>query len=366
MIDDLHRFARRARLVAIGALCLAGAPGTGAQEMPAVPVRYTVTRDHPVVRIVRLPGTVESRTLSLVASEVDGLVVELPVREGRSVRQGEPLARLRSTSLELRLAAATAELKEARARAGQAERALERARDLLRSGVASQQQYDDALSESTARQGRVEQLEAESERLRFDVEHCTVRAPFAGTVVAERTEVGEWIRVGSPVVEMASLDELEVRVEVPERHFRHLKRGSPATILLEAEPGRTLEGRISAIIPRADPQARTFPVKIRIPNREGRIAVGMLTQVSLPAGESYRATIVPKDALINQGRETIVYLLNGDSTVTRAAVEAGAGVGEWIAVSGPVAPGQKVVTRGNERLQPGQKVRGEPLEYDLP
>ena len=51
---------------------------------------------------------------------------------------------------------------------------------------------------------------------------------------------------------------------------------------------------------------------------------------------------------------------------TRAAVQTGAGVGSWIAISGPVAAGQKVVTRGNERLQPGQKVRGEQLEYDLP
>jgi RND family efflux transporter MFP subunit len=157
-----------------------------------------------------------------------------------------------------------------------------------------------------------------------------------------------------------------VRIEVPERHFSSLNPGATATVTFDALPGLSVSGRVSAIIPRADPQARTFPVKVRIGNRDGRIGVGMLAQVSLPAGESYRATVVPKDAVIRQGAEQIVFTINGSGAVERAAVTTGAGLGEWIVVEGPVRPGQKVVTRGNERLQPGQPVRAEPLEYRLP
>jgi RND family efflux transporter MFP subunit len=185
-------------------------------------------------------------------------------------------------------------------------------------------------------------------------------------VVAERTDMGQWVDVGGPVVELMSLEELEVRVEVPERYFRNMRRNGGARVTFESLPGMDVEGVISAIIPRADTQARTFPVKVRIPNRGGRIAVGMLAQVSLPAGESYRATVVPKDAVIRQGDEQIVFTLNGDGTVQRAAVSTGPGLGEWIVVEGSIRPGQKVVTRGNERLQPGQQVIAEPLEYRLP
>lgn len=334
--------------------------------MPPSPVRYTEAREHAVRRAVQLPGTVESRTVSVVASEVEGLVTDFPHREGETVAKGEPLARLRTTSLELRREAAQAQLKEAEARRKLAQRNLERARELFEAKVFSQQQLDDALYESNAWQGRVEALTAEIAQISHDIDRGTIRAPFAGAIVGERTQVGEWVAKGDPVVEMMSLDDYEVRVEVPERYFANLKVGTAATVTFEALPGIEVSGRISALIPRADPQARTFPLKVRIPNRGGKIGVGMLAQVLFPSGESYRATLVPKDAVVNQGAQKVVYLMNGDNTVSLVRVETGAGVGAWVEVRGPLQPGQRVITRGNERLRPGQVVRGEPLEYELP
>ncbi|MFQ5778642.1 MAG: efflux RND transporter periplasmic adaptor subunit [Terriglobia bacterium] len=348
------------------ALVMGAAVSDRAQQMPPSPVGYTEARQHTVRRAIRLPGTVESRTVSLVASEVSGLVVEYLAREGDTVGKGQPLARLRTTSRELQLQAAAAQLREAEARQKQAERNLERARDLFESEIFSQQQLDDSLYEFNAWQGRVDSLNAQIAQIKFDIERCTIRAPFAGIVAAERTEVGEWIDVGDPVVEILSLAELEVRVEVPERYFRNLNPGARATVTFESLPNTSVTGRISAIIPRADLQARTFPIKVRIPNRRGRIGVGMLAQVSFQAGESYRATVVPKDAVIRRGPQQFVYLVNGDNTVSMVPVRTRAGVGDWVAVEGALQPGQKVVTRGNERLRPGQVVQGQPQEYELP
>lgn len=351
---------------ALAGLWLLAALPAAAQGPPASPVRYTEVRAQSVRRAITLPGSVESRVSGVVAAEVAALVIELAAREGDHVAKGAPLARLRTTTFEVRLQAAEAQLKEAEARMKQAERNLERARELFASKVISQQQLDDASSEFTAWQGRVEQLQATITGIKLDLERCTIRAPFDGVVVAKRTEVGEWIAEGAPVMEMVSLDELEVRVDVPERYYRLLSLGARATVTFESLPGVTVSGVISALVPRADPQARTFPIKVRIPNREGRIGVGMLAQVSFAGGESYRATLVPKDAVIQRGTQQFVYLLNGDNTVSMVTVETGAGVGAWVAVEGSLQPGQKVVTRGNERLQPGQRVQGQPLEYQLP
>jgi RND family efflux transporter MFP subunit len=337
-----------------------------AQEWPASPVRYTEAKEYPVRHMIELPGSVASRTESLVASEVEGLVVELAAREGRTVRKGQAIAKLRSDQLELRLEAAEAALREAEARLTQAESNLERSKDLFASEVLSQRQLDEATSEFHAWQGRTERLTAEIARIKLDIERSTVRAPFAGVVVAEHCEVGEWIDQGDPVIELISLYDLEVRVDVPERYFRNMNPGAEATVRFESLPGYELVGKVSAVVPRANPQARTFPLKVRIKNKDGKVGAGMLAKVSFPAGESYAATVVPKDAVLTRGSQRFVFLLNGDSTVSRVPVETGVGVGAWVEVRNELRPGEKVVTRGNERLQPGQRVQGEPLEYELP
>ena len=337
-----------------------------AQEWPASPVRYTEAKELPVHRLIELPGSVESRTESLVASEVAGLVVDLAAREGQTVRKGETIAKLRSDQLELQLEAAEAELREAEARLTQAGSNLDRSKDLFNSEVLSKRQLDEAMSEYDAWRGRTERLQAMIARIQLDIERSTVRAPFAGVVVDERCEVGEWIDKGDPVVELISLYDLEVRVDVPERYFRNMKRGAEAIVRFESLPGYELTGKVNAIIPRANPQSRTFPLKIRLKNKDGKVGAGMLAKVSFPTGESHSATVVPKDAVITRGVERYVYLINGDSTVSQVSVETGVAMGDWVEIQSEVKPGAKIVTRGNERLQPGQRVQGEPLEYALP
>ena len=365
----MFRSLRHAVGVVASFALVTGASITGLAAQPGMgpsPVRYTEAREHLLRRTVRLPGTVESVSMSLVASEVEGLVMELPAREGMRVEKGAILARLRSTNLELRLRATESELREAEAREQLAERELERARDLFKDELFSQQQLDSAEFEYNARVGKVGQLQADMARLKDDFERSTIRAPFDGVVVVEHTEVGQWIEVGGPVVELHALSRLEVVVEVPERHFGDIRLGTTAAVFVESIDGLDVEGRVTAIIPRAIPQARTFPVKVRIPNPNRRIGIGMLTQVALPIGEEYLATIVPKDAVILQGGQRLVYVIGDDNTASVLLVKAGAGAGEWIAVDGPLEPGARVITRGNERLRPGQPVIGEPLEYVLP
>jgi RND family efflux transporter MFP subunit len=309
---------------------------------------------------------VDSRTTSQVATTIAGLVVEYPGREGVRVKKGDVLAQLRQKTRELSLQSTEGQLGEAQARLDQAETNLDRAKDLFESKVISQQRYDDAMFEVNAWQGKVAQLTADRARLEDEVERSIIRAPFSGVVVQEMTEIGQWVKQGDQVVELLSTSNLEVIVDAPERYFRLIKPGTKARVRFGSLPGLEISGTVSAVIPRADSAARTFPLKVRISNRRGRIGVGMLAQVSFLAGEAYKATIVPKDAVVTQGPNRMVYLLNGDGTVDPVSVQTGEGAGDWIAVEGPVQPGQKVITRGNERLRPGQPVQAEALSYKLP
>jgi len=342
-----------------------------AAQPSAAPVGFTEARQYRVHRRLALPGSVEASLISRVASEIAGLVTEVPVREGDQVRKGDLLARLSERSLELSLRAARAQLDEAEARQRLAERNYERARELSALGVFSRQQLDDALYEFRAWQGRIDHLRAEIDRIGYELERSRILAPFDGVVIARHTQVGQWLRVGDPVAELLSLEELEVVVNVPERYYRAVRAGAPARLMLDALGGAVLRGRVSAVIPRAEPQAHTFPVRVRFSDETRRIAAGMLAQVELDGvfetGEGPRlATIVPKDAVVREGTELRVYVLDGDGVAKAVAVATGAAVGSWTEVRGPIAPGQKVITRGNERLRPGQRVVGERVDYPLP
>ena len=351
--------------VALFALLLLVAVHARAQGTGPSPVRTTEVRSTEMRDTVRLPGDVAAHVEALLASEVAGLVVDLPARDGTRVRRGDVIARLRSDALELRLEAARGQRTEAKARLDRAERQLGRARDLIASDAIAPEQLDDALSEFNAWQGRQQQLDAEIARIELDIERCAIRALFDGVVVEERTQVGEWIDVGAPVVAVVAVDELEVHVDVPERFFAQLRPGITVHVSFESIPGRIFDARLAAIIPRANANARTFPVELALKDPDARIGIGMLANVDMPVGEPRAAVVVPKDAVVSGPQGRVVWLFE-DGNVRSVPVRTGDAVGAWIAVEGEVGEGDVVVVRGNERLRPGMAVTAEPLEYELP
>ena len=335
-------------------------------EMPPAPVRFTEARAHEVRRTISLTGSVESRRTSVVATEVAGAVARLYAREGDPVERGAAIAGLRSEEVRLRLEAARGQLQEAEARQRLASSQLDRSRGLFDEEIISQGELDDAVSEYEAWSGRVTQLRSDVSRLEIDLRRATVRAPFAGVVVREHAAEGEWLGIGDPVAEMVDLDDLEVTVEVPESYYAGLAAGGAARVVFASLGGYEVEGAIRAVVPRASAQSRTFPVKISLDNTERRIGAGMLAQVHLPVGEPRPAVIVPKDAVAAQGRDKVVFVIGEGEVVMPVVVRTGAAVGAWIAVEGGVEAGARVVTRGNERLFPGQTVMPEAMEYEAP
>jgi RND family efflux transporter MFP subunit len=348
------------------ALFLGCAVSVSAQPGAPSSVHYTEARTHQFGQRVQLPGTVRANLVSIVASEVAGPVVELSVREGETVEPGQVMARLQRRGVEIQLREAEAQLREDEARMNLAERTLERTRELLSKGAVSRQDLDDARYEFDAWQGRTERLRAAIDQLEYDLERTEIRAPFAGVVTREMTQVGEWIEVGGGVVELLSLGDLEVLVDLPERYFGGVRVGTRARVGFESLPGLSINGSVTAVIPRADERARTFPVKLRIPDSGGRVGIGMLAQVELNLG-GVSGTIVPKDSIVRENQELFAYVLEGEDVVRRVSVRTGPAVGAWIEVSGGVRPGQKIVTRGNERLRDGQAVvaQMDRFEYSL-
>jgi multidrug efflux pump subunit AcrA (membrane-fusion protein) len=385
-------------------------------EDRASPVEVAPVEEREVAAPRTFVGSVVPSRFSLVGSEVEGHVLEYFAEEGRRVEVGAELARLRTDVIEARLAAARAELEirrheltelengsrpeeinQSRARVEEVEAQveirkwkLEAAQRLFDQDTISEDELRDARSalrvaehllnalraalalvEEGPRPERIAQARArvdvqaaEVRRLEDEEGKHVIRAPFAGWIVAERTEVGQWLDRGGAVVEIAALDEVDVLVHVLEDYVGVLRPGLEVTVSFGALPDLPLElttGTIDAIVPRADARSRTFPVRIRLANRRDGdfvlLKAGMFARATLPVGKPVEALLVPKDALVLGGPSPIVYVVDPVSSEVRPVpVELGSAYEGMVQVTGALEVGQQVVTKGNERLRPGQKV----------
>ncbi|GIW79686.1 MAG: hypothetical protein KatS3mg105_1493 [Gemmatales bacterium] len=355
-------------------------------------------------------GTIMPVRVSTVGSAVDGRVAEFLVNEGDYVRAGQPIAKLRQQLIEADVAAARAdldlrqvelkelvsslpvEIEQAKARLALAEAALrfakakrQRNQTLVGRGVSREDLEESAslaeqaqanLEEAKAalkilqgpRQQRIAQAKARVasqqallDRLEEQLERHTIRAPFDGYITAEFTEVGQWLKPGDPVVEIAELAEVDVQVGVLEDYVGFLREGQTVRVDVGALPDRTFTGTIQLIVPKGDLRSRTFPVKIRLKNKKlGKknvlLKAGMFARVTLPVGElDKEAYFVPKDALVLGGSRHLVFVVK-QGIARRVPVELGLAHEDWIEVKGELSDNDVVVVQGNERLRPGQKV----------
>ena len=409
----------------IAVLACVNALWSNAQDVAdKVVVRAVVERKVDSAR--RIVGDVVPLRKSTIGSAVAGRVVEFLIDQGVAVKEGQPLAQLRTETLGIELAAAQAELlvyqqrlaelkngalpediAEARAKLLGAEAVMKntaarvkRITSLRETSAVSEDEYGDKVERAEAarqlflaaeaalkrvengpRPEQIAQAEAQVQLQQQQIKLIedriakhTITAPFDGYVSAEHTEVGAWIQQGDPVAEVIQLNAVDVRAPVPAEQALRLSLGQPIRIEFPERNGEIFVGRLKRVVPAADPRTRTFPLYIRldnpIDNGAPRLMAGMLARVNLPTGEKRSLSLVPKDAIVLDGRRQVVLVVEGaskagDSGVVRsAAVELGVADGELIQVSGSLQAGDLVVVLGNERLDHGSPVKIAQVQVD--
>jgi RND family efflux transporter MFP subunit len=404
-----------AALASVALVCVTVRIAAG-QAPPATLVAVSPSVEREVAASQTVVGTVMPLRKSTIGSAVDGRVIEFPLNEGDRVERGGVLAQLLTDTIQLELAAAEAELElrkqelaelqngtrpeeieqakarmtsaharwryaEARRvradRVGQAMSDEER-EEMAALAVEAEQAYLDAknahqLAVEGPRKEQIAQAAAQVavqqatvDRLKDQIEKHTVIARFPGYVTAEHTEIGQWVKQGDPVAEVAALDEVEVVAQVVEQFVPYIRTGMEVGVEIPALSEKSFSGVVSAIVPQADVQARTFPVKVRVKNElsdDGPLVKsGMYARVLLPAGSKQKATLVLKDALVLGGPQPVIFVVDASpdakqGKVRPVPVKLGTSTGNMIQVTGELQPGQLVAVQGNERLRPGQDVR---------
>lgn len=404
-------------LVAAFAVLIFSAQAVRAQRGPAaVAVAEIIQKEAGSGQV--FVGTVQPIKRSVIGSAVGGRVAEFPVNEGDFVKAKAPLAQLLTNTIELEVAAHEAELQLRKHELAELENGsrpdeIKRAKALMLAAKAeseyqtkrrkrleslyarkavndddiqqvvsesirADEMYEEAqaafqLAAEGPRKEKIDQARARVaiqqalvDELRSKVVKHTIKSPFDGYVVAEHTEVGQWVNSGELVAEVIALDQVDVSVQVLENHIPHVRLGMQVRVEVPALPDQVFTGTVALIVPQADVRARTFPVKVRIKNtitKDGPLLKsGMLARAVLPTGPRRNALLVSKDALVLGGPTPMIYVVDhsdGEQKQGKARavpVQMGVAEGRLIQVKGDLKPGQQVVIRGNERLRPGQDV----------
>jgi len=356
-------------VIALGALLLAAAPGPAVAQEASL-VRVDKIRVEPLTQTVPVIGRLVALQSGEVASRIGGAVHRFLAEVGDRVEQGQVIAELDTALLEAQLAVAEGELAEAEAELASSkaarmlsEQEFNRYQGLKDTQAFSKARYEDAQRNVERAKAEIRKSEAQiagkraSVKLnRLNLEYARIKAPYAGVITRRSVEAGAYVRIGDPVVRMLADQSLEVEADVPSIRAVHLETGARVSFTLD--DGSAHSAVVRAILPTENPLTRTRTVRFTptFEERLGVLADAQSVTVNVPIGVKRQVVTVHKDAIIKRRGKSVVYVVAEGSAQLRP-IELGESAGGRIEVVTGLKDGEEVVIRGNERLQPGAKVR---------
>ncbi|MCG2841454.1 efflux RND transporter periplasmic adaptor subunit [Sandaracinobacter sp. RS1-74] len=353
-------------------LLLAGCAQEQPPAMPPPQVEVVVVRTEPIANVIELPGRVQAVRTAEVRARVTGIVGELLFREGSDVRAGQPLFSIDPRELQASLAAVQATLQRAEAGAANARQDVERYRPLLKDQAISKQEYDTAVARLNTAEADVLQARAQVASARLNLGYSTVTAPISGRTGRALVTEGALVSAGegtlltvieqvSPVYvnfSQASSDVLAIRRDIQSGKL-HLPSLQRVQVELELEDGSRFSqsGRIDFLAPTLDESTGSVALRAEFPNPGGLLLPGQFVRARIFAGTRNDAILVPQRAVNVGPQGGIVIVVNAENLAEARPVGLGDLRGENWVVTGGLKPGDRVITAGLQKVQPGQPVQ---------
>lgn len=370
------RFILVAAVAAAVALAAFSAPSPAQEKKPQTPsqpptqVGVDVVITEPLRQTVPVIGRFVARQTGVAAARVSGPVGEIRVEVGDRVKAGDVIAVLVNDMLkwqhelqkaEVQQYAAAVKTRKATAKLRRQE--LRRIEKLIKSAAFSKARLDDkrqevavADSQAAEAQGKLNSARANLKMTGINLYNAAVRAPYSGVISKRHIEVGAYVNLGDPLVTLVDDAHLEIEADVPANRTPALLAGTRLKAYINGT--QEIAARVRAVVPEENPQTRTRTVRFvpELPLGISGLASNQSVTLQLPAGNDGTVVTVHKDAILSRKGKTLVFLVQGSKAVMRP-VRLGEAVGIRFIVNSGLAPGDKVVVRGNERLLPGQAIR---------
>lgn len=348
-------------LLSLGLLAGCGDEETAVEKDPLV--KTMVIGDGTGDSSGKYPGTVKGRYETNMAFQVSGRILQRNVQVGDRVHAGQVLMVIddrdvvqSSNQGDAQVAAAKAQLELARSN-------LNRYSALYAQEAISASVLDQYQTAYNAAQASYDQAVAAATQGHNSLGYTNLIATSDGVVSAINVEAGQVVSAGTPVLTLVQTNELEVETSIPESRIGEIALGQQADVSFWSLKGQSVTGTIREIAPMADSVARTYRVRISLPQRPEGLQLGMTASAKFAgmaaaqAAESDNAAILPISAIFQNGDTAQVWLVDKDSlTLSLQTVQVEDFSANELKVHG-LKDGDIVVTAGVHKLREGTKVR---------
>lgn len=309
---------------------------------PPTQVVAAEVRVQPVTEKLSLVGTVAANEQVEIKAETDGTVMEVLFEEGQEVKKGALLLRLDERKL-------IASANEAEANYKLSLANFERARELQKDRLISQQEFDQASA-------MFQMTEAGLELKRQQLRDTKIYAPFDGIVSVRQVSPGQVIARNATLTYLIDLNPVNVEFNVPERFLSRVDVKQDIEIRVAAYPDRTFRGKVFFVSPYIDPGTRTALVKAEIPNETQMLKPGMFANLDLSLTLREQALVIPESAIVPSGERVSVFVIDDQQTAQVRPVKVGVRLEGAVEIIEGLKAGERVVAEGVQKVRPGGKV----------
>jgi len=308
---------------------------------PGAPARGPLAK----ARLIRLPlsesavGTIRAVHETSIGSKLLARVLEVNLKAGQQVKEGDVLVRLDDTDLRAKLQQAKAALAAAEANRTQKAADERRAAELAKKNVVTQQEYEQAATAVQSAEADLKRAEAMVHEVQATLDWATIRAPMDGTVIDKKVDAGDMVTPGQLLVTLYDPNRMQLVASVRESLAHRLQVGQEINVFVEGL-GKQCSGTVSEIVPEAQAASRAFQVKVTGPCPTG-IYTGMFGRVLIPLEEE-EVLVIPRQAVRRIGQLEMVEVVDGGKALRRA-IRTGRTINGDMEVLSGLRPGEEVV-----------------------
>ncbi len=310
------------------------------QESPSAGIPVETSKSHLMKMADQFEtvGHLDSTDQIDISSENAGKIKAIRFAAGNTVKKGQIIIELNDTVLKNELATAKHRLKLS-------QNNYERTQKLEQRRIASTQALEEAKTDWQEKKNIYQTKLAEFNKLK-------IKAPFNGTLGDRHISIGQYVKIGDPLVKLVANNNLKLQYHLPERYLANLGKGQIVTLASEAFPNQLFKGTVTFIDPTLDPNTRSIRVEAEVKNKEHRLLPGMFVRLTHDFGNKRARIFVPEESLIPtiNGQKLFVAKDNHAKSLT---VQTGIHHQGFTEITKGLDADSLIIVRGQHRLKDG-------------